>query len=65
MISLVVGLKKIIKTIIVNNMEEIVMTIYKNNDIYIEFTQNQDGIGKCCCNLITNDNRLFITPPNY
>jgi hypothetical protein len=41
MISLVVGLKKIIKTIIVNNMEEIVMTIYKNNDN--EFTFSSFG----------------------
>jgi hypothetical protein len=50
---------------IIENIFNINNTIYKNNDIYIEFTQNQNGIGKCCCNLITNDNRLFITPPNY
>ena len=50
---------------IIENIFNTDNTIYKNNDIYIEFTQNQDGIGKCCCNLITYDNRLFITPPNY
>ena len=50
---------------IIENIFNINNPIYKNNDIYIEFTENEDGMGNCCCNLITFDNRLFITPPNY
>jgi hypothetical protein len=40
--------------------------IFKNDEIYIEFSQNIDGYTNCCCNLIALDNkRMFITPPNY
>jgi len=39
--------------------------IFKNDDIYIEFTQNNEGLLNCCCNLITFDNKMFATPPNY
>ena len=40
--------------------------IYKNDEIYIEFIQNNDRITSCCCSLKVLDNtRLFITPPNY
>lgn len=46
------------------NIEE--NNIFKNDDIYIEFTYNEDGCINCCCNLIALDNnRVFITPPNY
>ena len=42
------------------------INIFKNDDIYIEFTQNNEGFLNCCCNLITLDNnRMFVTPPNY
>ena len=41
-------------------------SIGKNDDIYIEFTRNNDGTTNCCCNLIVYDNnRLFIKQPNY
>jgi len=40
--------------------------ISKNDDIYIEFIQNNDKNTSCCCYLKVNDStRLFITPPNY
>lgn len=39
--------------------------IFKNDDIYIEFTQNNEGLINCCSNLITFDNKMFATPPNY
>jgi hypothetical protein len=53
-------------TVTIQNIFNIDNSIYKNDDIYIEFTQNQDGYTSCCCNLITFDNnKLFITPPNY
>ena len=40
--------------------------IFKNEDMYIEFTQNNEGLVNCCCYLTLLDNsRLFITPPNY
>ena len=40
--------------------------IYKNDDIYIEFTQNNEGYINCCTYLkVLDDNRVFITPPNY
>jgi hypothetical protein len=40
--------------------------VFKNDDIYIEFMQNEEGLTNCCCNLIALDNnRMFITPPNY
>jgi hypothetical protein len=40
--------------------------IFKNEDVYIEFTQNNEGMTNCCCYLTSFDNtRLFITPPNY
>ena len=64
----------IIKITIINTKEIYIMdnifnidnSIYKNDDIYIEFTRNNDGTTNCCCNLIVYDNnRLFITPPNY
>jgi len=40
--------------------------IYKNDDIYIEFLQNNTMMTSCCCYVKALDNtRLFITPPNY
>ena len=47
-----------------NNDED--MHIFKNDDIYIEFIQNNDKMTSCCCYLKVLDNtRVFITPPNY
>lgn len=40
--------------------------IFKNNDIYLEFTKNETLYTKCNCTINTiNKNRLFFTPPNY
>ena len=40
--------------------------ISKNDDIYIEFLQNNNKMTSCCCYLKVLDNtRVFITPPNY
>ena len=40
--------------------------IYKNDDMYIEFSKNTDGYTTCCCSLrILDNSRVFVTPPNY
>ena len=40
-------------------------SIHKNNNIFIEFTQNDNGITLCSCFYIGLDyNRLFVSPPN-
>ena len=69
--------KYILKITVINITKEIYTTkqdfdvekdtyIYKNEDMYIEFTRNNDGYTNCCCYLIILDNsRLFVTPPNY
>ncbi len=47
-----------------NSMED--TYIFKNDDVYIEFTKSNDNYTNCHCYLKTLDNsRVFITPPNY
>ena len=42
------------------------MHVFKNDDIYVEFTQNNEGYVNCCIYLkVLDNNRLFVTPPNY
>lgn len=41
-------------------------TIFKGNDIYLEFNKNKDNYTECYCTINSiNKHRLFFTPPNY
>jgi len=40
-------------------------SIHKNNNIFIEFTQNDNGYALCTCFYTGLDyNKLFVSPPN-
>lgn len=38
-------------------------SIHHNNNIFIEFTNNNNGYSLCSCSLTTNN--IFVSPPNY
>jgi len=44
------------------NHEQITFTKY-NDNIFIEFTKNNNGFALCSCSL--KNNNIFISPPNY
>jgi hypothetical protein len=39
--------------------------IYKDNNIFIEISKNNDNNANCCIYLPCNNSRMFFTPPNY
>ena len=66
--KLKISIYKFIKNtyIVEKNMNKDDPYIFKNDDIYIEIMKNEDGLANCCCNLVALDNnRVFITPPDY
>ena len=39
---------------------------FKNTEVYVEFNKNISNLTECSCYLNANDNnRIFVTPPNY
>jgi len=38
-------------------------SIHQNDNIFIEFTNNNNGYSLCSCSLTTNN--IFVSPPNY